>query len=136
MVQRLEQEGLSSVVITRRAALRAGGIGLLVASQPGLGQGVAAVRRIGWLSIGSKDSPADLHAEFKYGMRDLGWQEGKNVEYQFLYADGSMDRLDAMVAELVRRAVDVVIVINLKTARSLGLTAAPSLRMRADEVVE
>jgi ABC-type uncharacterized transport system substrate-binding protein len=89
-----------------------------VASRPGRGQGVATLRRIGWLSIGSKDSPTDLHVEFKQGMRDLGWQEGKNVEYQFLYADGSVDRLDAMAGELVRRAVDIIVVNNALTTRA------------------
>jgi putative ABC transport system substrate-binding protein len=105
-------------VITRRAALRAGGIGLLVASRPSRGQVVATIRRIGWLSIGSKDSPVDLHIVFKQGMRDLGWQEGKNVEYQFMYADGNPDRLDAMAGELVRRAVDIIVVNNALTTRA------------------
>ena len=105
-------------MITRRAALRAGGIGLLVACRPGRGQGVAAIRRIGWLSIGSKDSPTDLYVAFKQGMRDLGWQEGTNVEYQFLYADGKLDRLDAMAEEFVRRAIDIIIVGNPLTTRA------------------
>jgi putative ABC transport system substrate-binding protein len=105
-------------LITRRAALCAGGVGLLVASRAGRGQGVAAIRRIGWLSIGSKDSPTDLHVAFKEGMRDLGWREGETVEYQFLYADGSVDRLDAMAAELVRRAVDIIVVNNALTTRA------------------
>ncbi len=105
-------------MITRRAALRAGGIGLLVASRPSRGQVVATIRRIGWLSIGSKDSPVDLHIVFKQGMRDLGWQEGKNVEYQFMYADGNPDRLDAMAGELVRRAVDIIVVNNALTTRA------------------
>jgi putative ABC transport system substrate-binding protein len=56
--------------------------------------------------------------EFKQGMRDLGWQEGKDVEYRFLYADGRVDRLDAMAAELVRRAVDIIVVNNALTARA------------------
>src|SRR5436190_15663745 len=34
--------------------------------------------------------------------------DGKSVEYQFLYADGSGDRLDAMADELVRRTVDII----------------------------
>ena len=105
-----------TTVITRRRVLLANGVGLLIAHP--LCQGVATIRRIGWLSIGSKDSPADLHAEFKQGMRDLGWQEGKNVEYQFLYADGSVDRLDAMAGELVRRAVDIIVVNNALTTRA------------------
>jgi len=105
-------------LITRRAALRAGGVCLLVASRPAHGQGVATIRRIGWLSIGSKDSPTDLHVEFKQGMRDLGWQEGKDVEYRFLYADGNVDHLDAMAGELVRRTVDIIVVNNALTTRA------------------
>ena len=105
-------------MITRRAALQAGGIGLLVTGQPAGGQGTATIRRIGWLSIGSKDSPTDLYVAFKQGMRDLGWQEGTNVEYQFLYADGKLDRLDAMAGEFVRRAVDIIIVSNPLTTRA------------------
>ena len=89
-----------------------------MASRPGRGQGVATLRRIGWLSIGSRDNPTDLHVEFKQGMRDLGWQEGKNLEYQFLYADGVVDRLDAMAGELVRRAVDIIVVNNALTTRA------------------
>jgi len=99
-------------LITRRDVLRAGGVGVLLAGRQGRGQGVAAIRRIGWLSIGSKDSPTDLYVAFKQGMRELGWQEGKDVEYQFLYADGKLDQLDAMAGEFVRRAVDIIIVSN------------------------
>ena len=29
-------------------------------------------------------------------MHDLGWLEAKNVEYRFVYADGDVDRLDAL----------------------------------------
>ena len=51
-------------------------------------------------------------------MRDLGWQEGKNVEYHFLYADGDVDRLDAMASEVVRRPVDIIVVNNALTTRA------------------
>jgi len=51
-------------------------------------------------------------------MRELGWHEGKNVEYQFLYADGSVDRLGAMADELVRRAVEVIVVSNALSTRA------------------
>jgi len=105
-------------LITRRAALRAVGVGLVGASRPSYGQDAATIRRIGWLSIGSKDSPTDLHVEFKHGMRELGWQEGKDVEYRFLFADGNVDHLDAMAGELVRRAVDIIVVNNALTTRA------------------
>jgi putative ABC transport system substrate-binding protein len=51
-------------------------------------------------------------------MRDLGWQEGKDVEYRFLYADGNVDHLDAMAGELVRQTVDIIVVNNALTTHA------------------
>lgn len=102
----------------RRSILLAGGIGLLVANPPSLGQATSGIRRIGWLSIGSKDSPAEGYAAFKQGMRELGWREGKNVEYQDAYAEGNVDRLEALVGELVARKVEMIVVGNPTSTRA------------------
>ena len=47
-------------------------------------------------------------------MHDLGWMEGKNVEYRFVYADGDVDRLDALASELIGQKVDVIVVSSRK----------------------
>jgi putative ABC transport system substrate-binding protein len=99
--------------------LQAGGIGLVVAHGLSRGQPVATIRRVGWLSIGSKASPVDVYAEFKQGMHDLGWLEGKNVEYQIVYANGDVGRLDALAGELVGRNVEVIVAGNAPTTRAL-----------------
>ena len=65
-------------MIARRNVLQAGAIGLVVAYGLSRGQPVATIRRVGLLAIGSKSSPVDVYAEFKQGMHDLGWLEGKN----------------------------------------------------------
>jgi putative ABC transport system substrate-binding protein len=106
-------------VITRRNVLLAGGIGLVVAHGLSRGQPVATIRRVGWLSSGSETSPADVYAAFKQGMRDLGWMEGKNVEYRFVYANGELNRLDTLASELIRQQVDVIVVGNALTTRAL-----------------
>ena len=105
-------------MITRRKVLLATGIGLLVASRLGQGQPGAAIRRVGWLSLGSKAAVADLDAAFRQGMRELGWQEGKNVEYRIAYADADASRLDDLAKELVRQKVDVILVGNGQSARA------------------
>jgi putative ABC transport system substrate-binding protein len=105
-------------VITRRSVLLAGGIGLLGALPLSRGEPAATIRRVGWLSLGSKAGAADVYAAFNQGMRDLGWLEGKNVEYRIVYADGDMDRLDAMARELVEWNVEVIIVGNPLTTRA------------------
>jgi putative tryptophan/tyrosine transport system substrate-binding protein len=97
-------------VITRRSALLAGGIGLLAAHRLSLGQTAATIRRVGLLSLGSEGAGAHLRVRFMQGMRDLGWIEGKNAEYLFIYADGDVDRLDALASELLRQNVEVIVV--------------------------
>jgi len=97
-------------VITRRDALLAGGVSLLVAPRLSLGQPAATIRRVGWLSLGSESSVANLDAAFKQGMHELGWLEGKNVEYRMAYADGDASRLDALARELIGQKVDVILV--------------------------
>jgi putative ABC transport system substrate-binding protein len=106
-------------VITRRNVLLVGGIGLLVAHPLSRGQPPATIRRVGWLSLGSKASPADVYAAFKQGMHDLGWMEGKSVEYRIAYADGDVNRLDALASELIRQTVDVIVSGNATTMRAL-----------------
>ena len=95
---------------TRRDVLLAGGIGLLVAHPLGRGQPATTIRRVGWLASASQAASSHLRAAFTQGMQDLGWQEGKNVEYRYVYADGDMRRLDTLARELVEQQVDVILV--------------------------
>ncbi len=95
--------------LTRRGFLLAGGIGLLVAYPRSRGQSAATIRRVGLLSFSSEPAGAHLRAAFKQGMHDLGWVEGKNVDYRFVYANGDVDRLDALAGELVGQQVDVIL---------------------------
>jgi putative ABC transport system substrate-binding protein len=97
-------------VITRRSVLLAGSIGLLVAHRLSHGQSAPTVRRVGWLAFGSRAANTHLAAMFTQGMQDLGWLEGKNVEYRFVFADGDASRMDALVRELVGQKVDVILV--------------------------
>ena len=71
-------------MITRRSVVLAGGIGLLTAHALGRAQPAATIRRVGWLSFGSEATVANLYAPLKQGMEELGWLEGKNVEYRIV----------------------------------------------------
>jgi len=86
-------------MITRRSVLLAGGIGVLVAHRRSSGQVAATIRRVGMLSGASEAAAAHPYAAFREGMRDLGWRDGTNVEYRFAYANGDVDRLDALASE-------------------------------------
>ena len=97
-------------MITRRGVLLAGGIGLLAAQRLSHGQPAANIRRVGFLAFSSEATNGHLRTAFKAGMHDLGWLEGKNIDYRFVYANGDVDRLDALVHELVGQHVDVILV--------------------------
>ena len=105
-------------MFTRRHVLLAGGIGLFVVHPLSRGQPVTTIRRVGLLGSGSQAANTHLRAAFTQGMQDLGWRDGKNVEYRFVYADGDVDRLDALASELVGQRVDVILVGSSQSAEA------------------
>ncbi len=103
-------------MIKRRRIVMAAGASLLVAHRLSLGQPAATIRRVGLLTFSSEATSAHLRTAFRQGMQDLGWVEGKNVEYRFVYANGEVDRLDALAGELVGQKVDVIVVGSSQSA--------------------
>ena len=72
-------------------------------------QQAAKIPRIGFLLASSSAASASLIAAFRQGLRELAYEEGKNVTIEYRYADGKMERLPELAAELVRLKVDVII---------------------------
>ena len=105
-------------MITRRRVLLAGGIGLLVAHRQSRGQRAATIRRVGMLSLLSEPASVDLRTAFTQGMHDLGWVEGKNIEYRFAYADGDVNRLDTVAIELIGQKVEVIVAASAPATRA------------------
>src|SRR6476620_7721135 len=66
------------------------------------------VPTIGALVIGNID-PQEFWREFRQGLRDLGYVEGQNIRFEFRSAEGHLDRLPELAAELVRFKVDVIV---------------------------
>jgi putative ABC transport system substrate-binding protein len=69
-------------------------------------QPTGKVHRLGVLSGVSAGRPP-LEA-FRQGLRELGWVEGQNIVIEYRFAEGQVDRLPALAAELVRLKVDVI----------------------------
>jgi putative ABC transport system substrate-binding protein len=42
-------------------------------------------------------------------LRELGWHEGKNVQFEYRYAGGDLNRISEFASELVRLKVDVIV---------------------------
>ncbi len=103
--------------VSRRLAL-AGGLALLVAQPPARSQPSSTLRRVGSLSITTLAASQRFYAAFKLGMHTLGWREGHNVEYRFLYADGKVEALDALARELIAGRVEVIVAGAPQAARA------------------
>jgi putative tryptophan/tyrosine transport system substrate-binding protein len=71
----------------------------------------AKIPRIGFLSSGSSDPkfPGPIVEAFRQGLRDLGYIEGKNIRVEYRYAEGDLDRIPRLIAELVQLKVDVLV---------------------------
>ena len=63
---------------------------------------------IGYLSSVAPNSEASLVAQFRKGLNETGYDEGRNVVIEYRWAEGHYDRLPALAAELVRRKVAVI----------------------------
>jgi ABC-type uncharacterized transport system substrate-binding protein len=79
------------------------------------------VARIGFLSASSPEALSSRIEAFRQGLRELGYVEGKNIVIEWRSAEGKLDRLPALAAELVRLKVDIIV------------TAGPSLTRPAKE---
>jgi len=78
----------------------------------------AKSHRIGFLGNGSPTTLSSQYEAFRRSLRELGWVEGQNVTIESRWAEGSPDRLPALVAELVQAKVDVVVVSGTPAIRA------------------
>jgi ABC-type uncharacterized transport system substrate-binding protein len=60
----------------------------------------AKVGKIGWLSIGSDSGPGSTIRAVASALRAFGYVEGKNIAFDYRYAENKLDRLPALADEL------------------------------------
>ena len=80
------------------------------AQQPAKG-----VHRIGVLWAGGASEISTRLEAFRQGLRELGYVEKKNIAFEYRFADGKLDRLPALAAELVRLNADVIVTTVIAT---------------------
>src|SRR5215468_9823505 len=78
-------------------------------------QQAGKVYRIGYLS--TRSSTTGMPPEgFRQGLRELGWIEGRNIVFDYGFAEGRFERLPELAAELVRLKVDMIVAVQTPAA--------------------
>jgi putative ABC transport system substrate-binding protein len=72
-------------------------------------QQAGRIYRIGYLSTPTRESVEHGLGAFLRTLRGLGWIEGQNLIIEYRWAEGNVDRLPGLAAELVERKVDVIV---------------------------
>ena len=95
-------------MINRRTFL-IGSLVVFAASRAVNSQQTGKVYRIGFLGIANASSWASQIAALRQGLRDLGYEEGKNLVIEYRWANEDFDRLPKLAAELVSVKVDLIV---------------------------
>jgi putative ABC transport system substrate-binding protein len=100
-------------------------------------QPTTKMRRVGLLSPFSASDTAAWHRAFLRGLAELGWIDGKNITIEYRYAEGRNDRLPALIADLLRLKVDVIVtsVTNDTLAAKNATTDIPIVMAAAGDPV-
>ena len=78
---------------------------------------------VGFLRSNSLDDVTHLVTAFRQGLQEAGFNEGQNVAIEFRSAEGHHDRLPALVLELVRRPVAVIVANNISAIAAKAETS-------------
>jgi len=83
------------------------------------GQAADGLPRIGYLATTSPGTDAPRIEALRRGLRDLGYEENKSIVIVYRYAEGRLERLDALAADLLRERVRLIV-----TGGTPGIQAA------------
>jgi len=97
------------MIVSRHASLALAAITLMSACFPAAAQPATRVPRIAYVWLFNEGPSAPYQNAFRDQLSELGWVEGKTIHSEYLGADGSVPRLDAIMAGLVRDKVDIIV---------------------------
>jgi putative tryptophan/tyrosine transport system substrate-binding protein len=99
-----------------RRAFVTGLVGAVLAAPLGGEAQPEKVFLVGFLTAYSNNAEVTLFDSFRHGMRDLGYEDGRNITYQTRWAEGRLERLPRLAGELVARKVDVLLAASTPAA--------------------
>src|SRR5688572_9022833 len=84
-------------------------LGILAASFPAAAQAPQKVFRVGHLGAPGRTPDGAPPRPLREALRGLGYVEGQNIAYEARFAEGKVERLPDLAAELIRLKVDVIV---------------------------
>jgi len=94
--------------------------------------------RIGYLSSGPRPADGSVPAALRLGLAELGYAEGRNLQFEARWAHGDAKRLPALAQELVASRVNAVVAVGFPPAAAMrqATNGVPVVLVSAGDAVE
>ena len=99
---------------------------LLVVPLTAQAQPAGKVPTIGFVTHNAAPQTAQAYEAFVQGLRELGYIEGQTLTIERRYAEGQLERVPALVADLATRPIDVFVVTTNLIAKAVQQTVPQS----------
>ena len=104
-------------------------------------QQLGKIPRIGFLTGGNTPTSTSLSPNieaFRQGLRDLGYMEGKNIVFEYRGAEGKLERMPELVAELIGLGVNIIVTSGMPAviAAKKATSTIPIVAANADNLVD
>jgi putative tryptophan/tyrosine transport system substrate-binding protein len=101
------------MVSRRQLVISLGAVGLAAPLTSFTQQQTTKIPRIGYLQpVVPQNNSSPFLEDFRQGLRELGYVEGRNVQLEVRWGEGKLERMPALAVELVRLKVDVIVAVT------------------------
>ncbi len=94
-------------------------LGGVAATWPLAASAQSKTPRIGFMGNSTAALEANLVDAFREGLREHGYEEGRNIVIEYRWADGNYERFPALVAELIAAKVEVIVTAGTPAALAM-----------------
>ena len=115
-------------------------LAIVASAAPVAAQPAKEMPLIGYLNKSSK--AVFLGEHFRQGLRDLGYVEGRNIKILFRNAEGRPERFPELIADLIRRKVDVIVTAGgpplqaaMRATRTIPIVCTVSMHLLSDSSI-
>jgi putative tryptophan/tyrosine transport system substrate-binding protein len=126
-------------VVSRRAFVTIVVGGCVLVQRTVRAQRAGNVYRIGYLHPATSQDPGGAFSALKQALAGLGYLVDRNLKFEERFADGKLERLPSLAAELVALRVDVIVAVSpsaIRAARDATATIPVVMAFSGDDPVK